>query len=104
MRLLLTQFYHFKAGNHDRWRLFTHFGRDFGQAVIIMVQLLPGVAITYYGEELGMENSYTSWEETKDPWALNVGPERFKAFSRDNLRRPFPWDNSTSAGNYECII
>lgn len=63
-----------------------------------MTQLLPGIAVTYYGEEIGMDNSYTSWEQTKDPWALSVGPERFETYARDNFRRPFPWDNSTSAG------
>lgn len=91
-------FSNFKAGNHDRSRLLSRFGRNFGQAVTIMVQLLPGIAVTYYGDEIGMENTYYTWDQTIDPQGLNVGPLRYEVESRDKVRAPFQWDNSTSAG------
>lgn len=65
---------------------------------MIMVQLLPGVAVTYYGEEIGMEDTYYTWEQSKDPQGLSQGPENYHSQSRDKVRAPFPWDNSTSAG------
>ena len=39
--------------------------------------LLPGVAVTYNGEEIGMVNTEVSWEDTVDPAGLNCGQEHF---------------------------
>lgn len=61
--------------------------------------LLPGVAITYQGEEIGMRDGYVSWEDTVDVAACNQGtPEDYLDFSRDPARTPYHWDNTTSAG------
>jgi len=60
--------------------------------------LLKGTAITYYGEEIGMEDTYLTWEETVDPQACNMDPQRYENFSRDVARTPMQWNNSTSAG------
>ena len=43
----------------------------------MMSLMLPGVAITYYGEEIGMWNTDVSWEDTVDPAGLNCGEEHF---------------------------
>lgn len=64
----------------------------------IMVQTLPGIAITYMGEELVMTNVHLTWEETVDPQACNTNSEIFEENSRDPARTPFPWDNSTNGG------
>jgi alpha-glucosidase len=64
----------------------------------ILVQTLPGVAITYQGEELVMTNVHLSWSETVDPQACNSNPEIYETRSRDPARTPFPWDDSTNAG------
>lgn len=63
-----------------------------------MLQTLPGVAITYQGEELVMTNVHLTWEETVDPPACNTNREIYESKSRDPARTPFPWDNSTNAG------
>jgi alpha-glucosidase len=64
-----------------------------------MLQTLPGVAITYQGEELVMENVFISWEDTQDPQACNTNDtENYYEFSRDPARTPFPWDDSKNAG------
>ena len=43
----------------------------------MMSLMLPGVAITYNGEEIGMTNTNVSWEDTVDPAGLNCGEEHF---------------------------
>ena len=63
-----------------------------------MLQTLPGIAITYQGEELVMTNVHLTWEETVDPQACNTSPEIYEANSRDPARTPFPWDDSKNAG------
>lgn len=68
-------------GNHDRVRLVTRYpGR--GDQMTMLAMILPGVAVTYYGEEIGMEDD----------------TEIHKYDFRDGCRTPFQWDNSTSAG------
>ena len=63
-----------------------------------MTLLLPGVCVTYLGDEIGMKNTWVSWEDTVDPQGLNVGIKEYENYSRDPERTPFQWDNSTSAG------
>lgn len=39
---------------------------------------LPGVAVTYQGEEIGMVNNMDiSYEETVDPRGCNCGPDEY---------------------------
>ena len=64
----------------------------------ILLQTLPGVAITYQGEELVMTNVHLTWEETLDPPACNSNPEIYESRSRDPARTPFPWDDTKNAG------
>lgn len=68
-------------GNHDRNRVPSRYpGR--GDQMIMLEMILPGVAVTYYGEEIGMEDN-TNFN--------------FKDF-RDGCRTPMQWDNSKFAG------
>ncbi|KAI8427352.1 hypothetical protein MSG28_001922 [Choristoneura fumiferana] len=61
--------------------------------------LLPGVAVTYQGEEIGMKDGYVSWEDTVDVAACNQGnPDNYMDYSRDPARTPYHWDSSISAG------
>lgn len=50
----------------------SRYGRDFAPAVTIMIQLLPGVAVTYNGEEIGMENTWLTWDQTVDPQGYSI--------------------------------
>lgn len=62
---------------------------------------LPGVAVTYYGEEIGMLNANIAWEDTLDPSGCNCGIDHFndKGCSRDPERTPMQWSHSKiSAG------
>ncbi|CAL1683227.1 unnamed protein product [Lasius platythorax] len=86
------------AGNHDNSRLVTRYGQERAQMITIMTLVLPGVSVTYNGEEIGMEDTWISWEDTKDPQGCNAGKEGYEKASRDPARTPFQWDNTTSAG------
>ncbi|XP_062132335.1 maltase 2-like isoform X2 [Drosophila sulfurigaster albostrigata] len=86
-------------GNHDNPRVATRFGADSVDAMNMLLMTLPGVAVTYNGEELGMEdNKEISWEETVDPPARNAGELDFQKVSRDPARTPFQWSSARNAG------
>ncbi|XP_011307785.1 maltase 1 [Fopius arisanus] len=85
-------------GNHDRPRTESRYpGR--GDQMTMLAMILPGVTVTYYGEEIGMvDKTDITFEETQDPQGCNAGPDKFKEKSRDPNRTPMQWDNSTNAG------
>ncbi|XP_044019337.1 alpha-glucosidase-like [Aphidius gifuensis] len=84
--------------NHDRSRVATKFGRDRADQMIMLTTVLPGIVVVYQGDEIGMEDRPTTWEETIDPPGCNIGPNRYFRASRDPFRTPFQWDDTTSAG------
>ena len=43
----------FQLGNHDNGRIGTRLGKDITDALNMVSLLLPGTAVTYYGEEIG---------------------------------------------------
>ncbi|XP_024888279.1 alpha-glucosidase-like [Temnothorax curvispinosus] len=86
------------AGNHDKSRLVSRYGRQRAEAITMITLLLPGVGVTYNGEEIGMEDTWISWEDTKDPQGCNAGRDGYEKASRDPARTPFQWDDTTSAG------
>ena len=62
---------------------------------------LPGISVTYQGEEIGMsDNMDITWEETVDNKGCNCGPELYLEpdCSRDPERTPMQWDSSANAG------
>lgn len=86
-------------GNHDKHRAASRLGPQRGDLINILIQTLPGVAITYMGEELVMENVHLTWEETVDPQACNThDPVNYEGASRDPARTPFPWDETKNGG------
>lgn len=87
-----------QMGNHDRSRTATRYpGR--ADQMTMLAMILPGIAVTYNGEEIAMEDKLDiSWKETQDPQACNAGEEHYKEHSRDPNRTPFQWDNTTNAG------
>lgn len=46
-----------QLGNHDNGRVASRLGVDLSDALNMVSLLLPGTAITYYGEELGEESA-----------------------------------------------
>ncbi|XP_055694569.1 maltase A3-like [Lutzomyia longipalpis] len=85
-------------GNHDRGRIGTRFGINRIDLINMIINTLPGISITYYGEEIGMTDVFVTWEQTVDPSACSSDRDSYEEFSRDPCRTPFQWDSSTSAG------
>ncbi|CAG4941274.1 unnamed protein product [Parnassius apollo] len=85
-------------GNHDQSRLASRLGTDRVDAMNMLALILPGVAITYQGEEIGMSDGFVSWRDSRDPLACNSGPDRYARLSRDPARTPYHWDASAHAG------
>jgi len=86
------------VGNHDQPRTASRYGPARSDGILMIAMLLPGVAVTYNGEEIAMENFYLSWEETVDPQGCNAGIDLFNSTSRDPERTPFQWDGSENSG------
>ncbi|ODM93752.1 Maltase A3 [Orchesella cincta] len=86
-----------QTGNHDQPRIASKLGEDMVDIMNMILLLLPGVAVTYYGEEIGMKNTEISWEQTKDPAGKNAGPSRYHLFSRDGERSPMQWNASSNS-------
>ncbi|RXG54393.1 Maltase 2, partial [Armadillidium vulgare] len=64
-------------GNHDNKRVASRLGTDLVDALNIFILLLPGTPVTYYGEEIGMEDTHISFEDTQDPAGINSGSEHY---------------------------
>lgn len=45
-----------------------------------------------------INNNEITWEETEDPWALQSNETHYKEFSRDPVRTPMQWDDSSFGG------
>uniref|UniRef100_A0A3F2YX63 alpha-glucosidase n=1 Tax=Anopheles farauti TaxID=69004 RepID=A0A3F2YX63_9DIPT len=85
-------------GNHDNKRVASRLGVARADLYQIALNVLPGIAVTYNGDELAMEDVYISWKDTIDPAACNTNPKEYLQYSRDPVRTPFQWDDTTSAG------
>lgn len=85
-------------GNHDNNRISARYGAAKIDLLNIFLQTLPGHAVTYYGDEIGMKNVYVSYEDTVDPQGINAGPDRYLQATRDPERSPMQWDFTPQAG------
>jgi len=88
-----------QIGNHDQKRVATRYGPELADTLNILSLSLPGTAMTYNGEEIGMTDNFIRWEDTLDPQAINKGKDGYLAVSRDPCRTPMQWDDSLAAGN-----
>ncbi|XP_055845478.1 maltase A2-like [Episyrphus balteatus] len=73
------------TGNHDKDRIIERVGENKTDLMYFLLTGLPGVTITYNGEEIGMSNVATCQN-------CSIAEER------NNARSPFQWNNDTSAG------
>ncbi|CAG9566552.1 unnamed protein product [Danaus chrysippus] len=87
------------VGNHDQSRMATRYGSSLVDGINMIVLLLPGVGVTYMGEEIGMVDGFVSWEDTVDPSGCNTNdPINYVSASRDPERTPFQWNSEKNAG------
>lgn len=87
-----------QVGNHDNSRITTRMGVEFADAINIFLALMPGIMVTYNGEELAMEDTFVRWDQTVDPSGRNMGKDNYLAGTRDPERTPMQWDTSINAG------
>ncbi|XP_058460534.1 maltase A3-like [Malaya genurostris] len=85
-------------GNHDQHRVASRFGENKIDIMNMILLSLPGISISYNGEEIGMTDVWISYNDTVDPAACNAGPDKYQYTTRDPERTPFQWDNSENAG------
>ncbi|KAK7097053.1 alpha-glucosidase-like isoform X2 [Littorina saxatilis] len=84
----------FVLSNHDNRRAASRMGELYVDAVNMVLLTLRGTPTTYYGEEIGMEDIFVSYQDTQDPFGKKYGPEK----SRDPERSPMQWDDNKNAG------
>ncbi|XP_012659487.1 neutral and basic amino acid transport protein rBAT [Otolemur garnettii] len=77
-------------GGPDSSRLTSRFGREYVNVMNMLLFTLPGTPITYYGEELGMENI--------------LAPNLNESYDMNTLlsKSPMQWENSSNAGFSEA--
>ncbi|EDW12454.1 maltase 1 [Drosophila mojavensis] len=86
-------------GNHDNPRVASRYGAKSVDAMNMLLMTLPGIGITYNGEELGMEDYRDiSFEDTVDQPACEAGKDNYKWISRDPERTPMQWSDEKNAG------
>ncbi|GLH04143.1 uncharacterized protein GBIM_09919 [Gryllus bimaculatus] len=91
------------VGNHDQHRVGTRLGSDLIDAYNMLVTLLPGTAITYNGEEIGMlNNEDLKVADCQDPQACpddhKEDEDYYSSKTRDYERTPIQWDKTENAG------
>ena len=82
-------------GNHDKSRLASRYGIDAARTCALLQLTLPGVAIIYYGDELGMTDVEIPESEIRD---ISITDGRGNVLSRDPERTPMQWSNDVNAG------
>lgn len=91
----------FQLGNRDNHRVASRLGPKNVDGFNMLAALLPGILITYNGEEVGQENGNITFEQGQDPVACKSN-ETFLEVSRDFERTPFHWDKTKNAGFSEA--
>jgi len=104
--------------NHDQPRVVSHYGNtdkfhyESAKMLAITLYFMPGTAIVYQGEEIGMTNVlYENINDFRDVEVfteyqnmLDRGASKERALlaivnrSRDNARTPMQWDNTINGG------
>ncbi|XP_071037397.1 maltase 1 isoform X2 [Parasteatoda tepidariorum] len=80
--------------SHDDARVVTRVGSTLASSLHMVMMLLPGLPIWYYGDELGMENGIIQPEDMRDSYALRT----VSTNSRDPMRTPMQWNCEKNAG------
>ncbi|OWF47094.1 alpha-glucosidase-like [Mizuhopecten yessoensis] len=88
----------FQVGNHDNSRVASRVGVARSGAVTMLLLTLPGTPTSYYGDEIGMQDVFYTFQETRDPAGIHFGKDGYEGRSRDPERSPMQWSGTTNAG------
>jgi len=80
-------------GNHDELRLASRVPPGHERLAALLLLSLRGTPFLYYGDELGMRQTFVPSEQSRDPWGGNV-----EWLSRDGARTPMQWEPGPRAG------
>ncbi|KAK0143589.1 Neutral and basic amino acid transport protein rBAT [Merluccius polli] len=81
------------VGNHDTPRIASSAGQSYARVINMLLLTLPGTPITYYGEEIGMENINVSLSQMQD-----LAGKYNASAGRDPQRSPMQWSSNMNAG------
>lgn len=85
-------------GNHDNHRVASRIHQELVDGLHMISTLLAGTPITYYGEEIGMQDVFVPYSLTQD-WAGKVhGEKDYEKYTRDFERTPMQWSGVPNAG------
>ncbi|MDO8497855.1 MAG: alpha-amylase family glycosyl hydrolase [bacterium] len=84
----------FVLSNHDQPRVATRVGQEKARLLAFLQLTLPGIAVIYYGDEIGMKNIPLPADQIKDPLGKLVD----RRFGRDSERSPMQWNTASFAG------
>nr|XP_009509593.1 PREDICTED: neutral and basic amino acid transport protein rBAT [Phalacrocorax carbo] len=73
------------VGSPNAARISSRIGKDYVNVINMLLLTLPGTPVTYYGEEIGMENIASE----------NVSEEHINS---DPVKSPMQWDGKVNAG------
>lgn len=82
-------------GNHDSNRLASRLGQNAVLPAAVLHMTLPGVAVVYYGEEIGMRNTFVDPKNALDIMEKGMPGA---GFNRDPARAPMQWTAEAYAG------
>ncbi|XP_038077014.1 probable maltase [Patiria miniata] len=86
-------------GSNDIKRVASRVGESYAQALNMLLYTLPGTPISYYGEELGVEDiEIGSFDDVVDPVARKFSA-KWMDLTRDPERAPLAW-NDAEHGNF----
>ncbi|WP_438483722.1 alpha-amylase family glycosyl hydrolase [Streptomyces sp. S186] len=80
-------------GSHDDPRVASRVGAAQAPNAMMLLLTLPGTALLYNGDELGLPDADIAPADIRDPWGL-----RNPGLSRDPARSPMPWHGGPNAG------
>lgn len=95
-KMYFVNYFIIKMESHDTDRISSKYGPEMVQIFTALKLSLPGIDITYYGSEIGMENTYVRSDQTQDSYDSS-GQRNME--NRDFARSPMQWDDNNNAGS-----
>jgi len=85
-------------GNHDVRRIANRTSVKLIDAYNMIIMLMGGTPITYYGEEIGMVDVMVPYSQSQDMKGKIYGERKYQETTRDFERTPMQWSSEPQAG------